>query len=1290
MKLKIALIGLFISCLTNSFAQNYARDNRFWIPDNDVNEVLIDSINGLVYIGGSFSYIGPIAPFGSVLDTNNVVLETISHPNNNVNTSIPDGAGGWYIGGDFTKIGDTPRMRIAHIDSSGNVIGDLGREGFDNKVTSLSLRDSVLYVGGNFSSYGGQIKYASEVYLDSLYCNKLFPQTNGTVYASVPDGSGGVFIGGSFSMVGDSVRRNLAHININGEVMPLGVGTNSTVYTLLLKDDILYFGGLFSVVNTDSIQNVAAYNLASNTLENLNLDFSISFSYVRSLKIHGDSLFIGGYFPSINSLPMAHLGLVNLQNYSLIPWYHSINEEVSTMDIRGNELFIGGWFDSVQGQSRNHLASLMLSSLTLTSFQPNVNGIVRKLLVDDSTLYFGGVFTTVDSSPRTRIASININSGALTSWDPLLNDEVQDIYINDSVILISGGFTSCEGTQSNNIARFDKQTGNHIPWLLTLNNDVYTISPLNQSYFLGGSFVYVDSYYQNYLAGINLNNNLPVSWNPVINNPVTDLIVADSLLFFSGTFSTVNGVSRSKLAVFDLNDHSLEAYSPNPDGKVNCMKIDDGHLYLGGEFTQFDAQSRNRLAKIDLQNLSLQSWNPSCSGYVNALAINDTNVFIGGNFTQINGIGRIDIANTDKITGNLLGLSFTPVSITGSGTVYELALKDSLLLVGAQYYTQTYDDFKHLFAINLNQGSVDPFFPHADLLVNSISVSDGKTYVGGTFSSAGGSYAHKLARYDISSGKLSPWRTKIIGSVSDMLLEDSVLFIGGTVSSVNGQTCGNIAAINIHNSQLIPWPVTTDDGNSLTNDNVRALVKKGDTVFVSGNFNTINGQPQAKASAVSYPSGNILNWNHNLIYNTYDLEIFGNYLYSTGAETDRFSLPSLEKDTTWSFENHSVVHSIVIKDSTILLCGLDYTDSNNIYYNGLTELDTVSGTVLNNVDQLRGRFFAACVDHKSLYTSYSSQFDNRMYESNKINRDTLSGPFPEMNGGTIWSMRKKDSKLFLGGNFTGINDEAAGRFVVLDVCETSLDPTMQQVADCNSYTWPENNETYNRSGIYSHLLNSASGCDSIVFIQVDIQKDSIIDTQIHCSSYTWINGLTYTASTNSPSLTFTNQAGCDSIVTLNLTIVDHPAAQAVYNGDGTLTATGIGDFQWVNCLTFSPVFGETNAVFAPAQNGNYAVIVDNGYCADTSACIPVIDLNVEEITDLNTFNISPNPANNQVRVNFSGSNADLTVYDLQGKVVLKDRIQNNGTISLQNFERGVYLFDFNNSQGHSVQRVVKQ
>ncbi|MGV3610853.1 MAG: SBBP repeat-containing protein [Fluviicola sp.] len=72
------------------------------------------------------------------------------------------------------------------------------------------------------------------------------------------------------------------------------------------------------------------------------------------------------------------------------------------------------------------------------------------------------------------------------------------------------------------------------------------------------------------------------------------------------------------------------------------------------------------------------------------------------------------------------------------------------------------------------------------------------------------------------------------------------------------------------------------------------------------------------------------------------------------------------------------------------------------------------------------------------------------------------------------------------------------------------------------------------------------------------------------------------------------------------------------------------------------------------------------------------------------FAIYPNPTNDLVHISFSGSDAELTVYDVQGKVVLKDHIQNNGIVSLQSFERGVYLFDFNNSQGHSVQRVVKQ
>lgn len=114
---------------------------------------------------------------------------------------------------------------------------------------------------------------------------------------------------------------------------------------------------------------------------------------------------------------------------------------------------------------------------------------------------------------------------------------------------------------------------------------------------------------------------------------------------------------------------------------------------------------------------------------------------------------------------------------------------------------------------------------------------------------------------------------------------------------------------------------------------------------------------------------------------------------------------------------------------------------------------------------------------------------------------------------------------------------------------------------------------------------------------------------------------------------------------------------------------------WLQLSVFCPnkslgeYFTVTEAIYFDSGSGSTAGLADNGK---------------------NLFEIYPNPTNNQVHINFSGSDAELTIYDLQGKTVLKERIQNNGIVSLQNFEQGIYLFDFKNAQGHSVQRVMKQ
>ncbi|TSJ40020.1 T9SS type A sorting domain-containing protein, partial [Fluviicola chungangensis] len=114
---------------------------------------------------------------------------------------------------------------------------------------------------------------------------------------------------------------------------------------------------------------------------------------------------------------------------------------------------------------------------------------------------------------------------------------------------------------------------------------------------------------------------------------------------------------------------------------------------------------------------------------------------------------------------------------------------------------------------------------------------------------------------------------------------------------------------------------------------------------------------------------------------------------------------------------------------------------------------------------------------------------------------------------------------------------------------------------------------------------------------------------------------------------------------------------------------------WVQLSVFCP-FKSVNEYFTVTE----AIYFQNGHVSTVGLADVEVDL----------FEVYPNPTNDGVHINFSGADAELIVYDVQGKMVLKDKIQNHEIILLRNFERGVYLFDFRNSRGHRVQRVVKQ
>ncbi|WP_430406704.1 T9SS type A sorting domain-containing protein [Fluviicola sp.] len=276
------------------------------------------------------------------------------------------------------------------------------------------------------------------------------------------------------------------------------------------------------------------------------------------------------------------------------------------------------------------------------------------------------------------------------------------------------------------------------------------------------------------------------------------------------------------------------------------------------------------------------------------------------------------------------------------------------------------------------------------------------------------------------------------------------------------------------------------------------------------------------------------------------------------------------------------------------------------------------------------------------------------------------------------------------GAYTQVFTSASGcdSTVTLNLTINFSSSESLNVTECESYTL--NGQTYTTSGTYTQLLTNSAGCDSTITLNLTINTaDADTTVATACDSFLW-NGQTFTT-TGFYTLSFTNVNGCDSIENLDLTIISSPVAGITSLDVITLQATGTGTYQWINC-SGQAIAGETNATFTATSNGSYAVIVSNGTCSDTSDCVVISHVGLDE--NKNSFGVAltPNPAQNDVKVTFTGvKEASIIIYDAQGKVVMTvNQVQSGEMLSLEAFERGVYLVNIMTTSGNHTERLVKQ
>lgn len=164
------------------------------------------------------------------------------------------------------------------------------------------------------------------------------------------------------------------------------------------------------------------------------------------------------------------------------------------------------------------------------------------------------------------------------------------------------------------------------------------------------------------------------------------------------------------------------------------------------------------------------------------------------------------------------------------------------------------------------------------------------------------------------------------------------------------------------------------------------------------------------------------------------------------------------------------------------------------------------------------------------------------------------------------------------------------------------------------------------------------------------------------------------------SYTIIDANGCSS-PTVSDTITEPAAIDVSTTTAGNVITANesTATYQWIDCGTNMPISGETNQSFTATSNGNYAVIVTQGSCKDTSACQAITTTGINSLSNDNNLLVYPNPANGAFNIRMASVQTGMlyvNITDIQGQCVLRLNETVSGNInkqiSLQNLSKGLY------------------
>lgn len=251
------------------------------------------------------------------------------------------------------------------------------------------------------------------------------------------------------------------------------------------------------------------------------------------------------------------------------------------------------------------------------------------------------------------------------------------------------------------------------------------------------------------------------------------------------------------------------------------------------------------------------------------------------------------------------------------------------------------------------------------------------------------------------------------------------------------------------------------------------------------------------------------------------------------------------------------------------------------------------------------------------------------------------------------------------------------------------------VIACNNVSSPSGNYNWTNSGVYMDTIPNAIGCDSIITVNLTVNHSSTSSVSISaCDSYTWpVNNMTY-SNGGTFSAILTSSLGCDSSITLNLNLVDSPDTSISINGITLISNASGVNYQWIDCNNGNGlILDAVNQSYSPSINGLYAVVIDNGICKDTSACIPINTVGIVENSLTENVKVHPNPTNGLVIIQFDEFQQwiEISLYSVSGQLLSNSSYLNsdNITYDLSSHAIGLYLLKISYGENQQVIYLMK-